>query len=67
MTDRAHTITVVLDKDYRTEDDLIPILEAIRMIKGVVAADANVSDATEYMAHERATLDLKRKILDLLA
>lgn len=66
MSDRANIITIVLDKDYRIGEDLQPILEAIRMIKGVQAADANVADQTEYLAIERAKTTLRTKLFEVV-
>ena len=53
MTDRYHSLTVVLEKDIR-EDDAKPILEAIRMIKGVLTVQGDISNPSSLMAEERA-------------
>lgn len=65
MTDRFHTLTVVLDRDYR-EDDAQAILDAIRMVKGVIAVDGNVTDHHQYGAVELAKHELRRKVFDAL-
>lgn len=65
MSDRANTITVVLEKETRI-DELDNIIHSIRMIKGVVTADANVSKETEYWAFEKAKWELQRKLWEVL-
>lgn len=42
MTDRIRTLTVALDHDYR-DDDAQAILDAIRMVRGVAAVEAEVA------------------------
>ena len=65
MTDRIHSITVVLGKDIRI-DDAEQIISAIGMIKGVIKVTPNVSDIGDHVAYERARQDLASKILDVL-
>lgn len=43
MTDRVDAFTIVLDKDVR-EDDVEFILNAIRMIKGVMSVEPHIAD-----------------------
>lgn len=57
MTDRFLTLTVVLDRDYR-DDDAQSIIDAIKMVKGVLSVKGNVADGSEYMAIERARHEL---------
>lgn len=66
MSDRTHVITVVLDRDYRIEDDVQPILNAIKMTKGVISATPEVVDYDEYMAIERAKYELRCQIGNIL-
>jgi len=61
MSDRINFLTVVLDKDYR-DDDVVKIVEAISMVKGVMKIKENVATPEEYMAIVRA----KSKIADKL-
>lgn len=65
MSDRANTITVVLEKETRV-DDLDSILNSIKMLKGVVTADANVSKETDYWAVEKARWELTNKLWEVL-
>ena len=64
MTDRINTITVVLEKEIR-EDDCESILNAIRMIKGVLSVSANVADPSDYLAIRRARHELMKKIYEV--
>jgi len=65
MTDRIHSINVVLEENTRV-DDAEYILNAIRMIKGVIAADGNVADFESHMAESRARIDLHEKLFAVL-
>jgi hypothetical protein len=64
MTDRVHSLVVILDHDYRS-DDVEVIKHAIQMIKGVIKVENNVADTTSLMAEVRAKYDLQGKILEL--
>ena len=44
MSDRANALLVMLDKDTRIEDDLQPLISAIRMLHGVAHVTPNLSD-----------------------
>ena len=49
MTDRVATLTVILDREYRT-DDVEYIQNAIHMVKGVSEVHlGEVCDANHYM------------------
>lgn len=65
MTDRVHSLTVVLKEDTRV-DDVESISNAIRMVRGVISVEGNVADSTSYMAEERARQELGRKLLDVV-
>ena len=65
MTDRYNTLTVVLEHEIR-EDDAEHLLNAIRMLKGVLSVSGNVSDMTDYMVKETAKFELKQKLFELL-
>ena len=65
MTDRIHSINVVLEKDIRV-DDAERILEAICMIKGVLTAEGNISDFETHMATARAKSELGQKLFEAL-
>jgi hypothetical protein len=64
MTDRYAAFTVVLRDDVRS-DDAQPIIDAIRMIKGVATVDPIVSDHTLHIAQMRADQAWRDKMLEL--
>ena len=65
MTDRYHSLTVVLEKDVRT-DDAEPIINAIRMVKGVLSVSGKVSNIESHVAQERARFELGKEILEVV-
>ena len=65
MTDRVHSLTVVLDHDVR-EDDVQSLTKAIHMMRGVLSVRGEVSDMTSHMAEERARHDLGQKLLQIV-
>lgn len=65
MTDRFHSLTVVLDHDIR-DDDAEPILNSIRMVRGVLSVKGHVADLTSNMAENRAKDDLRQKFWDIV-
>jgi len=65
MSDRINAITVTLAKDIR-EDDAEPLLNAIRMLKGVMTVTPHVADHAAMMAEERARRELGDKILAVI-
>jgi hypothetical protein len=65
MTDRIHSLTVVLSHDIR-DDDIQPLITAIRLLKTVISVEAHVSDDVSYMAEERARRELRDKMHDIL-
>lgn len=65
VTDRIHSITVVLANDMR-EDDCEKLVAAIVMMRGVLSAKMHVTDLTEHMAYERARANLGEKLWEVL-
>ena len=65
MTDRIHALTVTLDADVR-EDDLEPIVNAIRQIRHVLSVDQHVSDIAQHSAKIRARTELQEKLWKVL-
>lgn len=65
MTDRYYALTVILDKDRR-DDDCQKIIEAIKMVKGVLDVKGNISNPGTWMAEERARHELGGKLLDIV-
>jgi hypothetical protein len=65
MTDRFHTLTVVLEQDIR-EDDAQALISAIGQLRGVLSVTGVVSDVGSHMARERARHELGQKLLDVV-
>lgn len=65
MTDRYYALTVILEKDYR-DDDAESIINAIKMIKGVLEVKGMISNADTWMAEERARREIGKKLLDIV-
>ena len=61
MTDRYHTLTVVLERDMR-DDDAEPLIAAIRQMRGVLKVSGVVADPAAHMAEERARRELGEKL-----
>jgi hypothetical protein len=51
VTDRYHSLTVVLQDDTR-DDAASALIDAIMMMRGVVAVSGNVSDVASYVSDE---------------
>jgi hypothetical protein len=65
MTDRVQALTVVLDRDIRT-DDVEHVINAIRMVKGVAdVTDQHIADMDDHLARQRIRHDLGTTILDV--
>jgi hypothetical protein len=65
MTDRYHTLTVVLKRNIR-DDDAQPLVDAISLLRGVASVTGAVSNMTTHMAEERAKLELREKWWELI-
>ncbi len=61
MSDRIKGITVTLTPDIR-DDDAEPILNAIRMIKGVVNVTPHIADADHHIAVCTARNEIRIKV-----
>lgn len=65
MTDRYNALLVVLDQDIR-DDDAEAIINAIKMVKGVLDVKPNVMDPMDAIATARARHDLTGKVYKAL-
>ena len=65
MTDRFHSLTVVLEKDMR-DDDAQGLMDAIRCMRGVFSVTGKVADLDSHMAEDRARHELGAKLLALV-
>lgn len=61
MTDRLKGCTVVFDRDIRV-DDVEALLNAIRMVKGVLRVEPSISTPDDWMAATRARTELLSKL-----
>jgi hypothetical protein len=61
MTDRYNTLTVVLERDVR-DDDAAPLLQAIRLMRGVADVRGNVTDQAGFMAEARARREFQNRL-----
>lgn len=65
MTDRFHSLTVVLDENLRADDAEL-LIKAIKMLVGVKTVAGNVADASFYVAETRIRRDLEDKLFAAL-
>lgn len=65
MTDRVHSLTVVLESNVRT-DDVKAYVDAIMMMRGVQDVGLNIDDAHVYVATERARQDIAQRLWEVL-
>ena len=61
MTDRIFALTVLLDKDLG-EEEAVPIVAAIQMIKRVEKVTPHVSDVVNWAAEARARTNLTQRL-----
>jgi hypothetical protein len=65
MTDRVHSLTVVLTEDIR-EDEVLLLKMAILQLKGVLSVDQHVADIETNMAEQRALARLRSQLAQIL-
>lgn len=65
MTDRYYALTVILEKDMRS-DDSESLINAIKSMRNVLEVKPHITDISSCMAEERALYNLRSKILDCL-
>jgi hypothetical protein len=65
MTDRVHSLSVILADDVRT-DDIEALRNAICQFRGVLAVEQHLSDITSKMAEERARHEIRDRISEIL-
>jgi hypothetical protein len=58
MSDRFFQLVVVLERDTR-DDDAQPIIDAIKLIKGVAQVRGIVGTSEDYAAREQAKWELR--------
>lgn len=65
VTDRYKAFIVTLDHDIRT-DDAEPLLDAIRLLRGVLSVEPMVADMDSAIADTRARHELGQKLLSAI-
>jgi len=66
MTDRVHSVQVVLSKNIR-DDDVQPLLDALKHIVGVEDVVPIIVDHDSHMAEVRARNDVRRRLYEIAA
>jgi hypothetical protein len=61
VTDRIRHLTITLERDTR-DDDLEPILLAIRLIRGVAIVEPHVVQASDHLARQVVRAEIQRQI-----
>jgi hypothetical protein len=65
MTDRVKGLTVTFGKDIRI-DDIDNIVNAIKMIKGVIDVTPEIVDTNDHMARMVIKNEVRQKFYDFL-
>lgn len=63
MTDRFKGFLITLEKEIRS-DDAEPILNALKMIKGVQTVKPYVNGAQDWMMYEKGVMDTRIEIFN---
>ena len=61
MSDRYNYLTVALEKDIR-DDDSQCIIDAIKMIRGVLDVKPNIVNGLDFTAEERVRREYLKKL-----
>lgn len=62
MTERYSSLTVVFEKDVRS-DDAEAIMNAIRQFRGVAGVEGNVTNLAQVTADHRFRNDMAQKVM----
>lgn len=65
MTDRVNMLHVALEKDIRV-DDIEPLVNAIRQLRGVLNVSTEETDFTYFVAESRIRTQLMTDITDII-
>jgi len=65
MTDRYNSLTVILDKDKRS-DDCECLINAIKQLRGVLEVIPKISTGDSWMAEARALQHYREKLIKVL-
>jgi hypothetical protein len=64
MSDRIKGLTVTLKANMR-DDDAQPIIDAIKMLRGVLSVDAHVEDMDHYLAKSQLKSEYLPKLIEI--
>lgn len=65
MTDRVKGLVVALETDIR-EDDVQVLVNAIKMLRGVLAVETKVADMDDWVNRSRIQSELRAKLFEVL-
>lgn len=65
MSDRIKVLTVVLEQDLR-EEEIQPLIAAIKQLRNVIEVSAEVADPNLYVATTRVRRELGQKLLKIV-
>ena len=65
MTDRLNGVTITFEKDIR-DDDAEAIINAMKMIKGVIHVEPHIVTTDDHMATTRANIEFRGKLIDFI-
>lgn len=65
MTDRLKGVWVAFERDIRT-DDVEPLIEAIKCLRGVLAVEPSIATSDDWWAISRVRQELGEKIWEVL-
>ena len=65
MTDRIRSLSVALEDDIR-DDDIKPLVEAIKQIRGVLNVEKNIALPNDWCTEDRVRREFKEKLWDVL-
>lgn len=65
MTDRVKGLTVVLEENIRV-DDIEPLVDAIRLMRGVQSVHLQISEGGDFIVECRVRDNLRRKMYEFI-
>jgi hypothetical protein len=65
MTDRIKGVLITFEKDIR-DDDAQPIIECLKMIKGVSTVKPYVTGMEDYMLYQKGHMDARIEMFNYL-
>lgn len=65
MTDRVSALIVTLERDIRI-DDVEVLVDAIKMLRGVMTVETHISNIEQHIAEERVRREFRQKLYEAL-